>query len=79
MSSIKMMVLRIYWFKQTVKTMWSVFCGGWYVFRDCPLGYMKFLELDLIGLDRNTEDVGYNTWLAQADTEIALRKRRGDY
>lgn len=79
MHSIKIMVLRIYWFKQTVKTMWLVSCGRWYVFRDCPLEYMKFLELDLVVLDRNAGDAVLNTWLSQADTEIALRKQRGDY
>ena len=73
----KWMVFR--WMKEIIKTSANLARGGFFIFRDSPTEFLKYL-------DKRNSEIGnverhelVSTYLAELDKEIAMRKRRGEW
>lgn len=73
----KWLVLR--WMNEIVKTSANLARGGFFIFRDSPVEFLKYL-------DKRNSEIGevkrhdlVSAYLAELDKEIIMRKRRGEW
>ena len=61
----------------TIRAMWQMQMGRWYVWRDVPTDVVRQMAC-LWYASRNSEEAGVRNLVHQAREEYKLRKRRGE-
>ena len=84
MKKIKEWIIVLYWFPDLAKAGWRLHNGGFFVFRDSSVGFLRFLWAVKIEADEDLEKMAKASEMVQvilqkAMEEIEMRKRRGDW
>ena len=79
MSRLKEIIVTLYWLPNIVRTLWKVKNGRFFVFRDEPNGFLRWMlqaREESRGKDCSQDILNH---YEQAVNEVAARKRRGEW
>ena len=82
MNSIKHLILFLYWTPRIWKAAWRQINGNFFVLRDEPNAFLRYLQWYFHGIDLSVhaDSLPQSLLLQQElDAEIAARMRRGDW